>query len=172
MGADEESGLVYSVVIMAAKNSDIPQVDQLLRGEEHVVCADFEYTEVEKRPEHEGRAVIWQIVAGRSIYKKHGKCSALYKALRKIEKAKAKTQVPAEVEQPFRLIKRQFGYMKEHVRGLAKHAAQMVTLFSHVESVDGPPTFAGHRKRGAPVKQKMATVKCWRYGKGRKDRLI
>ena len=34
----------------------------------------------------------------------------LYKAKRKIEKAK--TQVRAKVEHPFRVIKRQFGYVK------------------------------------------------------------
>ncbi|MGE1527037.1 IS5 family transposase [Pseudomonas putida] len=128
IGADEESGLVHSVVVTAANVADITQVDQLLHGEEHVVCADAGYTGVEKRPEHEGRAVIWQVAARRSIYKKRGKRSALYKALRKIEKAKA--QICAKVEHPFRVIKRQFGYTKVRFRGLAKNAAQMVTLFA------------------------------------------
>lgn len=58
--------------------------------------------------EHTGREVIWQIAARRSTYKKHGKRSALYEATRKIEKAKA--QVRAKVEHPFRVIKRQFGH--------------------------------------------------------------
>ncbi len=106
----------------------VTQVDQLLHGEENVVCADAGYTGVEKRPEHEGRQVIWQIAARRSTYKKHGKRSVLYKAIRKIEKAKA--QVRAKVEHPFRVIKRQFGYTKVRFRGLAKNAAQMVTLFA------------------------------------------
>ncbi|WP_153016419.1 transposase, partial [Pseudomonas syringae] len=59
---------------------------------------------------------------------KHGKRSVLYKAIRKIEKAKA--QVRAKVEHPFRVIKRQFGYEKVRFRGLAKNTAQMVTLFA------------------------------------------
>ena len=46
------------------------------------------------------------------------KRSVLYKAKRKIEKAKA--QVRAKVEHPFRVIKRQFGYTKVRFRGLAK----------------------------------------------------
>ncbi|AKF47385.1 Transposase DDE domain protein [Pseudomonas syringae pv. syringae B301D] len=46
----------------------------------------------------------------------------------KIEKAKA--QVRAKVEHPFRVIKRQFGYEKVRFRGLAKNTAQMVTLFA------------------------------------------
>ncbi|HCL14450.1 MAG TPA: IS5/IS1182 family transposase, partial [Pseudomonas sp.] len=47
---------------------------------------------------------------------------------RKIEKAKA--QVRAKVEHPFRVIKRQFGYTKVRFRGLAKNTSQMVTLFA------------------------------------------
>ncbi|ROM55458.1 hypothetical protein BK649_07140 [Pseudomonas canadensis] len=59
------------------------------------------------REEHAGREVIWQIAARRSTYKKHGKRSAIYKAIRKIE-------------HPFRVIKRQFGYAKVRFRGLVK----------------------------------------------------
>ncbi|MDT4859718.1 IS5 family transposase ISPsy2 [compost metagenome] len=128
IGADDESGLVHSVVVTAANVADVTQVDQLLHGAENVVCADAGYTGVEKREEHAGRQVIWQIAARRSTYKQHGKRSALYQAIRKIEKAKA--QVRAKVEHPFRVIKRQFGYVKVRFRGLAKNTAQMVTLFA------------------------------------------
>lgn len=41
----------------------------MLHGEENVVCADAGYTGVEKRPEHAGREVIWQIATQRSTYK-------------------------------------------------------------------------------------------------------
>ena len=85
-------------------------------------------TGVEKRPEHAGREVIWQIAARRSTYKQLSKRSALYKAKRKIEKAKA--QVRSKVEHPFRVIKRQFGHTKVRFRGLAKNTAQLVTLFA------------------------------------------
>ncbi|MBL7582770.1 IS5 family transposase [Pseudomonas aeruginosa] len=128
IGADAESGLVHSVVGTAANVADVTQVDKLLHGEENMIGADAGYTGVEKRPEHEGREVIWQIAARRSTYKKLSKRSALYKAKRKIEKAKA--QVRAKVEHPFRVIKRQFGYTKVRFRGLAKNTAQLVTLFA------------------------------------------
>ena len=128
IGVDDESGVVRSVVVTAANVADITQVDKLLHGAESVVCADAGYTGVEKREEHAGRHVIWQIASRRSTYKKHGKRSALYKAMRKIEKAKA--QVRSKVEHPFRVIKRQFGYTKERFRGLVKNTAQMVTLFA------------------------------------------
>jgi IS5 family transposase len=41
-----------------------------------------------------------------------------------------KASIRAKVERPFRVIKRQFGFMKVRYRGLAKHTAQLVTLFA------------------------------------------
>jgi hypothetical protein len=38
--------------------------------------------------------------------------------------------VRAKVEHPFRVLKRQFGYMKTRYRGLAKNRAQLFTLFA------------------------------------------
>jgi IS5 family transposase len=58
----------------------------------------------------------------------HRERSAVYKAIRKIEKAKA--QVRAKVDHAFRVIKRQFGYKKVRFRGLAKNIAQVVALFA------------------------------------------
>lgn len=72
--------------------------------------------------------MIWQIAARRSTYKHLGKRSVLYKAKRKIEKAKA--QVCTKVEHPFRVIKCQFGYVKTRFRGLTKNTAQLTTLFA------------------------------------------
>lgn len=123
---DAESELVHSVVGTAANVADVTQVDKLLHGDENMVGADAGYTAVEKRQEHDGRKVIWQVAARRSTYKKLDKRSVLYKSKRKIEKAKAK----AKVEHPFRVIKRQFGYVKTRFRGLTKNTAQLVTLFA------------------------------------------
>ena len=41
-----------------------------------------------------------------------------------------KASVRAKVEHPFRVIKRQFGYVKVRYRGLAKNTAQLITLFA------------------------------------------
>lgn len=73
-------------------------MDKLLHGEENMVAADTGYTGVEKREEHKGRRVIWQIAARRGTYEKYGKKSTLYKAHRRIEKAKAQTR--SKVEHP------------------------------------------------------------------------
>lgn len=45
-----------------------------------------------------------------------------------IERIKA--SIRAKVEHPFRVIKRQFGYVKVRYRGLAKNTAQLHTLFT------------------------------------------
>lgn len=74
------------------------------------------------------QARLLGVAARRSTYQKLGKRSVLYKAKRKIEKAKA--QIRAKVEHPFQVFKRQFGYVKARVRGLAKNTAQLVTLFT------------------------------------------
>ncbi len=41
-----------------------------------------------------------------------------------------KASVRAKVEHPFRVVKRQFDYTKVRYRGLAKNAAQVLTLFA------------------------------------------
>jgi IS5 family transposase len=46
----------------------------------------------------------------------------------KLEQTKA--SIPAEVEHPFRVIKRHFGYVKVKYRGLAKNTAHLMTLFA------------------------------------------
>ncbi|ARV25196.1 hypothetical protein NY99_24455 [Xanthomonas phaseoli pv. phaseoli] len=42
----------------------------------------------------------------------------------------SKASLRAKVEHPFQVIKRQFGYVKVRYGGLAKNAAQVLTLFA------------------------------------------
>jgi len=123
-----ESGLVHHVHGTAANVADVTQVAELLHGDENAVYADAGYTGVEKREEHDGRKVIWQIAARRSTYTKLSKRSLIYKTKREIERVKA--QARAKVEHPFRVIKRQFGHVKNRFRGLVKNTAHLTTLFA------------------------------------------
>ena len=43
---------------------------------------------------------------------------------------KIKASIRAKAEHPFRVIKRQFGYVKVRYRGLKKNTAQLTTLFA------------------------------------------
>lgn len=128
IGADVESGLVHHVHGTAANVADVTQVAELLHGEENAVYADAGYTGVEKRGEHADRELIWQIAARRGSYTTLSKRSLIYKARRRIERVKAQTRT--KVEHPFRVIKRQFGYVKTRFRGLVKNTAQLTTLFA------------------------------------------
>lgn len=127
IGAYMESGLVYHVHCTAAKVANVTQVAELLHGDENAVYAEAGYTVVEKRKEHENRKVIWQIAGRRSTYTKLSKRSRIYKTKREIERAKALTR--AKVEHPFRVIKRQFGHVKNRFRGSVKNTAHLTTLF-------------------------------------------
>ena len=42
----------------------------------------------------------------------------------------AKASIGAALEHPFRVLKRQFGYVKVRYKGLAKNGAQVMTLFA------------------------------------------
>jgi IS5 family transposase len=47
-----------------------------------------------------------------------------------VELGRPKASVLAKVEHPFRVIKRQFGFVKERCCGLKKKTAQLVTFFA------------------------------------------
>ena len=126
VGVDAESGLVHSVIGTAANVADVTQAHDLLHGEETIAFGDSGYTGVAKRPEHE-QAVDWQVAM------KPGKRRALGKTrLERIYEAieRLKAQVRARGEHAFRVVKRQFGYVKVRYRGLAKNTAQLHTLFA------------------------------------------
>ena len=64
---------------------------------------------------------------------KRGKINVMLegRAKRLVQKVeKAKSQIRARVEHPFRAVKRQFGFVKVRFRGLAKNTSQVITLFA------------------------------------------
>jgi transposase, IS5 family len=127
IGVDAESGLTHTVLTTAANVADVTQAHALLTGEEDAVFADAGYTGVDKREELLRCKATWHVAM------KPGRRRALPDTpwghlLRDIERAKA--VIRAKVEHPFRVIKRQFGYVKVRYRGLMKNAAQIVTLFA------------------------------------------
>jgi len=125
IGVDTDSGLVHTVVTTAANEADVTVVEELLHGKEAEVHADTGYTGAEKRVQR--KKLTWEIA------EKRGKIKAMPegKAKRRLQATeKAKASVRARVEHPFRVIKRQFGYVKVRFRGLAKNKAQVLTLFA------------------------------------------
>jgi IS5 family transposase len=127
IGVDAESGLTHSVVTTAANVNDVTQAHALLHGEETAVFGDAGYQGVEKREETQDSTVTWHVAM------KPGKRRALPgtllgELLDQIEHAKA--SIRSKGEHPFRVVKRQFGYLKTRYRGLMKNGGQIVTLFA------------------------------------------
>ncbi len=130
IGADAESGLVHTVVGTAANVHDVTQAHALLHGEETCGFGDAGYRGAEKREEVKALhpAVQWFVAMQPGRRKALDRSDPHDAVTEQIEKIKA--GVRAKVEHPFRVIKRQFGYVKTRYRGLAKNTAQLITLFA------------------------------------------
>ena len=127
IGVDEATGLVHHVTSTAANVADVTEMPNLLHGKERHVYGDAGYTGAEKRAPKRGRR-FW-IAARRSVVKAI-EDPALREITEQLEHVKA--SIRAAVEHPFRVLKRQFGYVKLRYKGLAKNGAQVTTLFALV----------------------------------------
>ena len=128
IGVDADSGLVHTVRGTAGHVADVTEGNSLLHGEEAVVFADAGYQGAEKRPDARSD-VRWHVAMRpgkrRELDKNNNPIDAL---VDNIEKLKA--GIRAKAEHPFRVIKRQFGFMKVRYRGLKKNTLQLKTLFA------------------------------------------
>ena len=127
IGADAESGLVHTVRGTSGNVHDVTEGNSLLHGEETVAFGDAGYQGIEKRPDAKSE-VTWHIAMRPGKRRALNKDNAADALIDKAEKIKA--GIRAKVEHPFRVIKRQFGYVKVRYRGLKKNTAQLVTLFA------------------------------------------
>ena len=127
IGADAESGLVHTVRCTSGHVSDIAEANTLLHGQELLVFGDAGYQGIEKRPDSKAH-VRWHVAMRPGKRKALEKSNEADAMLDRAEKLKA--GIRAKVEHPFRVIKRQFGFMKVRYRGLKKNTAQLFTLFA------------------------------------------
>ena len=127
IGADAESGLVHTVRGTSGHVSDIAEANTLLHGQESLAFGDAGYQGVEKRPDSKAD-VAWHVAMRPGKRRALDKDNEVDALLDQIEKLKA--GVRAKVEHPFRVIKRQFGFVKVRYRGLKKNTAQLFTLFA------------------------------------------
>ena len=136
VGVDAQNGIVHSLDTTTAKTHDSQVWDELLHGEETSVWAplgtfpsempcramDKGYVSAAREAAFTGPDKFW------GVMRKAPKCGTLHPIDEDINRIIAK--VRARVEHPFRLLKRQFGYIKTRYRGLAKNRAQLFTLFA------------------------------------------
>ena len=127
IGADAESGLVHTVRGTAANVNDVVEANSLLHGDETDAFGDAGYQGAHKRA-NATPDVTWHVAM------RPGKRAALDKSkplgamINEVERIKA--SIRAKVEHPFRVVKRQFGFVKARYRGLKKNTAQLTTLFA------------------------------------------
>lgn len=133
IGADDESGLVHTVVSTAANVSDISQTAKLLHGKEIVVGADAGYVGAPKREDVQqqlkdnAQQVTWRIAKRRKPIKAMAddwkkQLAQAYETL--------KAKIRARVEHPFHVVKNIFKHKKVRYKGLLKNDAQLNTLFA------------------------------------------
>jgi IS5 family transposase len=122
VGVDAESGVTHSLETSTARVHDSRIWDELLHGEETSVWADKGYVSAEREAAFTEEGKVW------GVMRKAPKGGKLHPEDEKINRIIA--MVRARVEHPFRILKRQFGYVKTRYRGLAKNRAQLFTLFA------------------------------------------
>lgn len=127
IGADADSGLVHTVRGTAANVNDVTEGNSLLHGRETVAFGDAGYQGVGKRADAKD-SVTWRVAMRPGQRKKLDKSNPIDVLINKVEDLKA--SIRAKVEHPFRVIKRQFGFVKVRYRGLKKNTAQLTTLFA------------------------------------------
>ena len=127
IGADADSGLVHTVRGTWGNVHDVTEGNSLLHGQEVMGFGDAGYQGVDKRPDAK-QGVKWHIAMRPGKRRALNRDNAADALIDQAERLKA--GIRAKVEHPFRVIKRQFGYVKVRYRGLKKNTAQLVTLFA------------------------------------------
>jgi IS5 family transposase len=121
-GTDSQSGLVHTVKVTTASVHDKQEMEALLHGAEKAVFGDKGYFSDQDKRAARKKGIFWGV-----LDKAKSKKSLSHKQKRRNRKL---SSVRAKVEHPFRVVKRQFGYVKTRYRGLKKNAAQVFTLFA------------------------------------------
>jgi len=115
IGVDAETRVVQSMTTTSANNHhDIAEADKLLHGKEEGVFADSSCRGIEKRLERQGRKANWKITV------MPGKRKQLDKDTPQELLEQARLSILANVEHPFQIIKRQFGFTKARYRGMKR----------------------------------------------------
>ena len=124
IGVDAESGLIHTLECTTAKVADITMMESCLHGKETLVLGDRGYHKKNRTFDHFEKEGDLSVLTPT----KKPACGALSKEQKAFNRMLL--AVRAIVEHPFRVVKRQFGFVKVRYRGLAKNTGQIVTLFA------------------------------------------
>ena len=135
-GTDARTGLVHSLHTTAANVSDVTEAHRLLHGAETAVWGDAGYQGAEKRPEHAGSGVSWQVAMRPGLRRQLLPGGAEARAERR------KASVRAKAEHPFLYVKRHFGYAQVRYRGLEKNRQRLALLLGFTNLLRAEPQLA------------------------------
>ena len=126
IGTDAGTGYVHTVTATAANVHDLDQAAALVRDDDHVVYTDAGYQGIEKRADiaddpHRS-SMEFRVAARKGILRQ------MTVHERAIESRKA--GVRAQVEHPFLIVKRDFGFTKTRYRGIAKNLNRLHVAFA------------------------------------------
>jgi IS5 family transposase len=120
-GTDMESGVVHTLKVTSANESDVVQLEDLLHGEEKAIGGDKAYASDKKKKECRELGIAYTILdkakKGKKLSSKQKKRNKKYSSIR------------ALVEHPYQVIKHQWGHRKVRYKGLFKNTMQFFTLF-------------------------------------------
>lgn len=122
IGVDNKKGLVHSLEVTTAKESDIGQLENLLQGEEKSIFGDKAYgRQADKRAAR--KAGVFYGITDRA--NRNHKLSSTQKA-----RNKKTSSVRSKVEHPFHTLKCKWGHKKTRYRGIFKNKMQLFTIFA------------------------------------------
>ena len=135
-GTDARTGLVHSLSTTAANVSDVTEAHRLLHGAETAVWGDAGYQGAEKRPEHAGSEVSWQVAMRPGLRRQ------LLPGGEEAQAERRKASVRAKAEHPFLYVKRHFGYAQVRYRGLEKNRQRLALLLGFTNLLRAAPQLA------------------------------
>jgi transposase, IS5 family len=122
VGVDADSGIVHSLDTTTAKVHDSQVWDDLCTAPRRRSGPTRAMSAPRGRPRSPGPSKFW------GVMRKAPKGGDLHPIDARHQPDHRDGR--ARVEHPFRMLKRQFGYLKTRYRGLAKNRAQLFTLFA------------------------------------------
>ena len=124
IGADVVSGCAHSAEMTSANVHDSVVTDALLHGEEEIAFGDSAYASNERSLEADRTEgdIVWATPF------KRAKGRDLTDEQRRINRNMSSYR--AKVEHVFRIVKRQFGYVRTRYRGLYKNSQQIFCLLA------------------------------------------
>ncbi|MFZ1138559.1 MAG: IS5 family transposase [Candidatus Sulfotelmatobacter sp.] len=124
IGVDSKQGIVHSVCTSAASVADKHMLADLLHGEERKVWGDGAY-------QGQGETIRQAAPRAQDMTSRRVRYKNFIDEIQKA-KNRVKARVRAQVEHPFRILKRIFGFEKVRYRGLKKNHHRLCVNFALV----------------------------------------